>query len=320
MAASSTRPLNPAAHPFVPVASAPAKLCSSAWSSLPVGFPIPTQCLRPPPSLPLPCGLSVSVPPLPWVKVPPPLPCQVTVYCRSLSCPVTAYCIPPSLLPGKSCSITKTVDGAGDKSLKAEVENRPSPRSVLSPRSPASVSARAPKPRAAPRPMGSKPAFDPRSAKTSLMICNIPNNFSKRRMMAILDQHCADENDKLRRRGGGKFDMSEYDFLYVPIDFGKKYNKGYAFVNMTTAAAARRLHAFLHGHSWAAAGSRKVCEIVHANIQGANALAKHFSGSRFPCGNGNEEFLPVRFGPPRNGPRPTAERVIGHAVVESARC
>uniref|UniRef100_R7WE68 Mei2-like C-terminal RNA recognition motif domain-containing protein n=1 Tax=Aegilops tauschii TaxID=37682 RepID=R7WE68_AEGTA len=322
MAASSTQPLNPAAPPFVPVASALPKLCPPASSSLPVGFPLPPPCLSPRPPLPPPCAL--SVPPLPWVQVPPPPPCQVTVYCRPLSCPVTAYCIPPPprppLLSGKSCSSTETVDGASDKSLMAEEENRPSPRSVLSPRSPASVSPRAPKPRAAPRPMGSKPAFDPSTGKTSLMICNIPNGFSKRRIMAILDQHCAEENEKLRRGvdGGGKAVNSEYDFLYVPIDFRTKYNKGYAFVNMTTATAARRLHAFLHGHSWAATGSKKVCEVVHASIQGADALVKHFSGSKFPCGNGNEEFLPVRFGPPRSDRRPTAERVIGQAVVRSS--
>ncbi|XP_044947732.1 protein MEI2-like 6 [Hordeum vulgare subsp. vulgare] len=194
----------------------------------------------------------------------------------------------------------------------------PSPRSVLSPSWSRSVSPRTRKPAAAPRPMGSKPPFDPRSAKTSLMICNIPNGFSKRRLMAILDQHCAVEKEKLRRCVG-KAVKSEYDFLYVPIDFGTKNNKGYAFVNMTTATAARRLHEFLHGHSWAVAGSNKVCEVVHASIQGANALVKHFSGVKFPCGNENEEFLPVRFGPPRSDRRPTAERVVGQAAVRRAR-
>jgi hypothetical protein len=49
-----------------------------------------------------------------------------------------------------------------------------------------------------------------------------------------------------------------------------RYNKGYAFVNMTTATAARRLHAFLHGHSWASIGSAKVCEVVYADIQVRN--------------------------------------------------
>lgn len=137
----------------------------------------------------------------------------------------------------------------------------------------------------------------------------------KRRFMAILDQHCVHENDNPEWRvvGGGKFVRSEYDFLYIPIDFRTKYNKGYAFVNMTTATAARRLHAFLHGHRWALAGSRKVCEVVHADIQGVDALSAHFSSSKFPCGN--KDFLPVRFGPPRDGLRPTVERVIGRTVV-----
>lgn len=39
--------------------------------------------------------------------------------------------------------------------------------------------------------------------------------------MAILDQHCVQENDNPEWRvvGGGKFVRSEYDFLYIPIDF-----------------------------------------------------------------------------------------------------
>lgn len=47
----------------------------------------------------------------------------------------------------------------------------------------------------------------------------------KRRIMEILDQHCAEENDKLRQCVGrrGKAVKSEYDFLYVPIDFGYGY-------------------------------------------------------------------------------------------------
>jgi hypothetical protein len=47
--------------------------------------------------------------------------------------------------------------------------------------------------------------------------------------------------------------------------------------------------------------------------QGVDALSAHFAGSRFPCG-GNKEYLPVRFGPPRDGVRSTVERVIGRAV------
>jgi hypothetical protein len=61
-----------------------------------------------------------------------------------------------------------------------------------------------------------------------------------------------------------------------------RFNKGYAFVNMTTAPAARRLHAFLHGHSWAAVGSGKVCEVVHAKIQVPTRAAPRI-GTLTPC-------------------------------------
>ena len=50
--------------------------------------------------------------------------------------------------------------------------------------------------------------------------------------------------------------------------------------------------------------------------QGVEAFAAHFSGSMFPCGDG-KEFLPVRFGPPRDGLRQTAERIIGRTVRSS---
>ena len=64
-----------------------------------------------------------------------------------------------------------------------------------------------------------------------------------------------------------------------------KFNKGYAFVNMTSAPVARRLHAFLHGHSWAAIGSGKVCEVVHSDIQvpthARSSPDRHYSKKAF---------------------------------------
>ncbi|KAM0916125.1 hypothetical protein ACQ4PT_010390 [Festuca glaucescens] len=133
----------------------------------------------------------------------------------------------------------------------------------------------------------------------------------KKGFMAILDQHCAEENAKLA--GDSEGVKSEYDFLYVPIDFETRYNKGYAFVNMTTAVAARRLHAHLDGHRWEVVSSKKVCDVVHARVEGLDSLVAHFSGSRFPCG-GQKEFLPVRFVPPRDGVRKTAEHIVGRLL------
>ncbi|XBI82945.1 hypothetical protein VPH35_091530 [Triticum aestivum] len=201
-----------------------------------------------------------ALPFLPWLHMPPPPPFPMALY-------YNPALKPP--LPATRCSITEILEDGDVEPPMAEVEDDPSPRSVL-----ALWRRSAALPPPSSGVAGSKPPFHGRSKKTSVMICNIPNSFMT------------------------------------------KCNKGYAFVNMTTPTAARRLYAFLHGHHWT--GSAKVCEVVHAHIQGVDALAAHFSRSLFPCGN-NKEFLPVRFGPPRDGLRQTAERTIGCAVVRRRR-
>ncbi|RLM85670.1 protein MEI2-like 6 [Panicum miliaceum] len=153
--------------------------------------------------------------------------------------------------------------------------------------------------------------FDPTCSSTTLMIRNIPNDFRRTSLMQIIDQHCSIENDKITS-GGVK---SEYDFLYLPIDFRTGANKGYAFVNLTTPEAARRLHDHLNGHRWKVNGSGKTCEVDHADIEGLEKLVKHFWDSRFDCGD--EEFLPVWFEPARDGTRTTLPHLVGRMLRRS---
>jgi len=114
-------------------------------------------------------------------------------------------------------------------------------------------------------------------------------------------------------------------------------NKGYAFVNMTSPDAARRLWKHLHGHRWEVRRRRKTCAVDYGAVQvrrrtrsdaaaalradgcvarpgilqGLDRLLDHFSGSAFECDS--EELLPVRFEPPRDGTRPAlgAAHVVG---------
>jgi hypothetical protein len=51
------------------------------------------------------------------------------------------------------------------------------------------------------------------------------------------------------------------------IDDSKCSNMGYAFVNLTTPEAARRLHYALHGARWKVHGTKKIIEICAARIQ-----------------------------------------------------
>ncbi|XP_066394708.1 protein MEI2-like 6 [Miscanthus floridulus] len=153
--------------------------------------------------------------------------------------------------------------------------------------------------------------FDPSSERTSLMIRNIPNDFTRTRLMNILDEHCFIENEKIAPGGV----RSEYDFLYLPIDFRSLANKGYAFVNMTSPEAAWRLFEHLHGHWWGFKHSGKTCAVDYAYREGLDELVEHFSGSRFDCHT--EAYLPVRFEPPRDGTRPAegAMHVVGRLAA-----
>nr|ACG42804.1 RNA recognition motif 2 family protein [Zea mays] len=164
--------------------------------------------------------------------------------------------------------------------------------------------------RSAPKP---RRLFDPTSELTSFMIRNIPNDFTRARLIHILDQHCSIENEKIAPGGV----RSQYDFLYLVVDFRSRANKGYAFVNMTSPEAARRLWTHLHGHLWAFKSSAKTCAVDYADLQGQDNLVSHFSGSRFDCDT--DEYLPVRFEPPRDGTRPAegAMNVVGRRITRS---
>ncbi|XP_027150347.1 protein terminal ear1-like [Coffea eugenioides] len=128
---------------------------------------------------------------------------------------------------------------------------------------------------------------------TTVMIKNIPNQYRRNDLMQLLDIYCKN------------YDL-EYDFLYLPMDFWRKDNLGYAFVNFTSATAAKKIKDLLHGYVWCGnkiqdgiIHSKKICEMSWAHIQGRDALIKHFLDSYFTCDN--IEYLPVVLSPPRNG-------------------
>ncbi|XP_057947792.1 protein terminal ear1 homolog [Malania oleifera] len=134
------------------------------------------------------------------------------------------------------------------------------------------------------------------SSRTTLMIKNIPNRYSRDLLINILDNHCILSNTKIK---GSNQPLSSYDFFYLPIDFSNKCNVGYAFVNLTSPQAARRLFHAFHSHHWEIFESKKICEVAYARLQGLEMLKEHFKNSRFPCTT--EEYLPVMFSPPRDG-------------------
>ncbi|XP_074570648.1 protein terminal ear1-like [Curcuma longa] len=144
--------------------------------------------------------------------------------------------------------------------------------------------------------------------RTTVMIRHLPNKFKKENLLSLLDKHCMEENQKIDgEEENGK--LSEFDFLYLPMDFKTGSNLGYAFVNFTNANGACRLYDFLHNFDWKSVGSCKKCAVAYARIQGLTALQQHFQSSTFVCQS--DEFLPVCFAPPRDGVRKTQQQCVG---------
>ncbi|XP_017245680.2 protein terminal ear1 homolog [Daucus carota subsp. sativus] len=143
--------------------------------------------------------------------------------------------------------------------------------------------------------------------KTSVMMRNIPNQYKRDDLMEFIDKFCLENN-------------MQYDFLYLPMDFKRHNNKGYAFINFTKASHARVFQDLMNGYKWGWVHLRncnfkssKTCEIAWAKIQGKNGLVRHFSNSNFPCFT--KKYLPVQLSPPRNGSSsPSTLTIVGRCL------
>ncbi|KAJ8423436.1 hypothetical protein Cgig2_015580 [Carnegiea gigantea] len=147
-----------------------------------------------------------------------------------------------------------------------------------------------PPPPPPPLPAASVDYYHPFGGSTTcLMIRNIPVRLSRGKLMELLDEHCREQNQKLKVEE--EEPPSEFDFLYLPIDFMRKGNKGYAFVNFTSWKGAARLLNCWDGTNWVGCGytTHKICRFSRARFQ----------KSVFRCES--EEYLPVEISPPRNG-------------------
>ncbi|XVE92283.1 hypothetical protein REPUB_Repub01dG0083500 [Reevesia pubescens] len=136
-----------------------------------------------------------------------------------------------------------------------------------------------------------------KDSRTTVMIKNIPNKYSQKLLLNMLDNHCIHCNEQIA--DGDDQPLSSYDFVYLPIDFNNKCNVGYGFVNMTSPQATWRLYKAFHHQHWEVFNSRKICEVTYARVQGLEALKEHFRNSKFPCEM--DHYLPVVFSPPRDG-------------------
>ena len=96
--------------------------------------------------------------------------------------------------------------------------------------------------------------------RTTLMIKNIPNKFTKNDFLSLF-------NIKFN----GKFDL----FL-LPTDINEKKNYGYAFINFINYFYIIHFFHLFNGKKWNNTNSVKICEIVYSKIQGISKMIKHY--------------------------------------------
>ena len=116
------------------------------------------------------------------------------------------------------------------------------------PPAPAAPAERTPPPEEARMDQDSKHAT---AENTTLILRNVPNNYSREMFLAMLDEHGF---------------AGCYDFVYLPRDFQRKANLGYAFVNLVDGAAADALWRTFDGFSSWALPTAKVCQVSWSGL------------------------------------------------------
>jgi hypothetical protein len=73
---------------------------------------------------------------------------------------------------------------------------------------------------------------------------------------------------------------TSYNFLYLPIDFNKRANAGYAFINFRSPKLIINFFLEYDRKPWDLKnGKNKLCYISYARIQGFRSLSDHFRRS-----------------------------------------
>lgn len=83
-----------------------------------------------------------------------------------------------------------------------------------------------------------------------------------------------------------------FDFFYLPIDFRTKRNRGYCFVNFTSASHTKDFVRAFHGTHLERYSTKKILEVAPADTQGLEANTEKFMNQRV-C---NPWFRPMFFG------------------------
>lgn len=117
--------------------------------------------------------------------------------------------------------------------------------------------------------------------KTTVMLRNVPYNVSRDAVVKMMDD--AGFNGL-------------YDFIYLPIDFRSKSGFGYAFINMTSNAAALKFFEHFNGFTEWPMKSQKVAEVTWSEpSQGLDIHVDRYRSSPVMHEVVPDEFKPAMY-------------------------
>lgn len=120
----------------------------------------------------------------------------------------------------------------------------------------------------------------PKPARTTIMLRNLPNNYTRTMLLDLL--------------GTAGF-AGEYDFLYLPMDFRTHAALGYAFVNLVGPAEAERFQQYFNGFSKWSLPSSKVCSASWSDHQGLDAHVARYRNSPLMHETVPDAYRPIMF-------------------------
>jgi len=156
-------------------------------------------------------------------------------------------------------------------------------------------------------------ACDETGTRTTVMIRNVPNDYSRDMLLRLLDENsfaCC------------------YDFVYYPIDFKRGAAFGYVFVNMISHEEALRVHWVLQGFGDWEVPSRKVVDVCWGYpIQGWGDMVERYRNSPVMHEGMPDECKPavfcngarVPFPPPTKRIRNARRKTTGPPTIGAGR-
>ena len=101
---------------------------------------------------------------------------------------------------------------------------------------------------------------------TTLMIKNVPNKFTQKDLLGVI-------NTQFRY---------QYNYVYLPIDLKTRQSVGFAFINMTHPLFVLDFYLEFNNLKWSDVDpecySKKMCQIVYANVQGLPEIYSELQG------------------------------------------